>query len=135
MSVVFDESFFDEKRQIMLGEAERTALLRLLGEAQSHRVGHIRDEAAILLVEDVFLLARKQQVGEGFSDFVCDIREVERLFVAVSACHRDPRERVCRGRNRFAPGEVGLLVAWHGDEALQRDIFVEREVSRHVFFE
>jgi hypothetical protein len=25
----------------------------------------------------------------------------------------------------FAPGEVGLLVARHGDEALQRDIFVE----------
>ena len=134
MSVVFDESFFDEERQIMLGEAKRTALLGPLGEAQSHRVGHIRDEAAILLVEDVFLLARKKQVGEGFSDFVRDIGEVERLFVAVGACHRDSRERVCRGGNRFAPGEVGLLVAWHGDEALQRDIFVEREVSRHVFF-
>ena len=109
----------------MLGEAKRAALLGLLGEAQSHRVGHIRDEAAILHIEDVFLLARKKQVGEGFSDFVRDIGEVERLFVAVGACHRDSRERVCRGGNRFAPGEVGLLVAWHGDEALERAIFVE----------
>ena len=123
--VVFDKRLLDEEREVMLGEAQRATLLGLLREAQSHGVGHIRNEAAVLLVENIFLLARQEQVGESSSDFIGDIREVERLFVAIGAGHYDSRERVRRGGDGFAPGEVGLLVARHGDEALQRDVFVE----------
>ena len=55
--IIFNEGFFNKEREIMLREAKRAALLRLLGQTQSHGVGDIRYEAAILLIEDVFLFA------------------------------------------------------------------------------
>ena len=109
----------------MLGEAKRAAILRLLGQAQSHGVGDIRNEAAILLVEDVFFLARQEKICERLADLIGDIGKAEQLLFAVGARDRDSGEWMGRCGKSFAPGEVGLLVARHGDEALQRDIFVE----------
>ena len=109
----------------MFRKSKRSTLLRPLGQAQSHGVGNIRNEAAILLVEDVFLLTRQEKICERLADLIGDIGEIERLFVAVGACDRYSSEWMGRCGKSFAPGEVGLLVARHGDEALQRDIFVE----------
>ena len=91
-------------------------------------MGDIRDEAAVLFVEDVLFLAGEEEVGEGFAHFVGDIGEAEGLFLAVRAGDDDVRERLGgRGGDVFAPGEVGLLVAGHGDQALQGEVFVKGE--------
>ena len=125
MSIVFDEGFFDQEGEVVLGEPQRTALLRLLRKAESHRMSHVGNEASVLLVEDVFLFAGKEQIGESLSDLISDIGEVKRLLVAIRTRHRNTGEGVCWYGKGFAPGEIGFLIARHGDKALQSDVFVK----------
>ena len=62
MGVVFDEGFFNEEREVVFGKAERPGFFGFLGEAQRDGVRDIRDEATVLLVEDIFLFPREEQV-------------------------------------------------------------------------
>ena len=57
MGIVIDESFFDQKGKIVLGETQSTRLAGLLDQAGGHGMSHAGDEAAILLIEDVFFFA------------------------------------------------------------------------------
>ena len=125
VSVVFDKGFFDEEREIVLGKAQRAGFLRFFGEAQRDRVRDIRDEATVLFIENIFLFAREKEIRKCLADFIGNIGEVEGFLLAVVAGDDDSLQGMRWGGNGFAPGEVGLLVAWHGDEALERAIFVE----------
>ena len=88
-------------------------------------MGDIRYKAAVLFVENIFLLAREEEVGECIADLIGNIGEVEGLFLAVVASDNDSLQRLRGCGNGLAPREVGLLVAWHCDEALEGQVFIK----------
>ena len=55
--VIFNESFFDQQREIVFRQFEAMALPDVVEKPGGNGVGDVRNERAILFVENVFLLA------------------------------------------------------------------------------
>ena len=84
----------------------------------------------------ILLLAREEKVGEGGADGVGDVGEVELPFVSGAARDDDLGKRGLERSvaERFAPGEAGLLVKRRCGQALQREVFCERDMAEHGEF-
>ncbi len=128
MGVVLDERLFDEEREVVLGELQRTAVRDLLGELLGDGMRDGGDEATVAIVENIALLAGEEEVGEGVADFVGDVGEIEEALLGAAG---DLDLRAFDGGKHLSPGEVGLLLAGRGDEALEGAIFFESEFADH----
>ena len=134
--VIFDESLFNEQGKVVFGKLEAMAIPDVVEEACGDGMGDICNKRAILLVKDVLFLAREEKVREGGTDFVGDVGEVKLPLVSGAARNDDLGKRgLERGvAECFAPGEAGLLIKWRGGQALQREVFCERDVAEHGEF-
>ena len=134
--VVFDESLFNEQGEVVFGKLEAMALPDVVEEPCGDGVGDVCDERAIFLVEDIFFLAREEKVGEGGADFVGNVGEVELPFVSGAARYDDLGKRGLERSvaERFAPSVAGLLVKRRCRQALQREVFCERDMAEHGEF-
>ena len=107
VSVVFDESLFDEEVEIVLGELEVAPTLDLVHQRFGNAVGHRGNERTVLLGKNIILggLAGDQEVGERFPNRIGNVGEGKLFFIS---CPRDGdfRDRIALGgRKDFAPGE------------------------------
>ena len=80
-----------------------------------------------------FSSPREEKVRKRSADFVGDVGQIELPFVSRAARDDDLRKRRLEGgvAESFAPGEAGLLVKRRGDQALQREVFCERDMAEH----
>ena len=129
--VVLDQCLLDQQRKIVLGKLQSASLANLLEEPRRHRVSHVRDKPAVLLVENILLLARKKKVGQRVADLIRDIREIEGVLLSRTAVNKNLRVRNRVLIQRIPPGKAGLLFAWGGDKPLEGDVFVEGDVADH----
>jgi hypothetical protein len=109
------------------------ALPDMIEEPRCDGMRDVCDKCAILLVENIFFLAREEKVGKSCADLIGDVGEVKLPLVSCPSRDDDLRKRGFeRGiAESFAPGEAGLLVKRRGGQALQRKVFCERNVAEH----
>jgi hypothetical protein len=109
VGIVVDEGLLDEHVKVVEGDAEGAALQGFLGEVLGDFASDVRDEALVLLVEDVLLALGEQEVGKGTADGVGDLAQVKTLF-AVGAEDLDLGDREVLAAEDVAPVVVGFLV-------------------------
>ena len=95
-------------------------------------MGDIGNKPPVLLVENVILLARKQQVGQRRPDLIRHVGQIERALLPGGSVNQN-----FRMRNRFhvhgiPPRKAGFLFTGGGNEALERDVFVEGDMADHT---
>ena len=131
--VILDEGFFDEQGKIIVGQLEAVPFANVLQKPCSHRVGDVRHERSILLVENILLLPGKEKVRQSSADFVGDVSQIELAFISLAARDNHLRKRRLHGgiAESISPGEAGFLIEGGGDQALQRKIFGEWDVAQH----
>jgi hypothetical protein len=94
-------------------------------------VRNIGDKPTIFFVKDILLLSRKEEIGERITDFISDIREVERRFLS-SANHGYFSSERSILRQNFPPCETGFGVSRGCHQALERKVFFYIQVANHV---
>ena len=107
VSVIFDESLFNEEVEIVLGKLEVAPTLDLVHQRFGNAVGHRGNERTVLFGKNIILgcLTGDQEVGERFADRISNVGEGKLLFIS---CTRDGDFRdgvALGGRKDFAPGE------------------------------
>jgi hypothetical protein len=71
--IILDQRFFDKKGKVIVGEFEFVTFPDVIEETCGDGMRDIRDEGAILLVENVPLLAREEKIGKRCADLVGDV--------------------------------------------------------------
>ena len=107
--VVLDESFFDEKIEVVLAKLQVAAALDLTHERRGNTMCDGRNKGAVLLGEDgVFgLVAGDEEVGKGFADGIGDIGEREAFLLTTPGNDDFRNGRAERGVEGLTPSEGG----------------------------
>ena len=73
VSVIIDESFFDEHVKIVKGDADRAALEGFLGEMRGNFAGNVGDKTLVFLVKNICFALGLEQVGQGTTNGIGDL--------------------------------------------------------------
>ncbi len=127
VGVVFDEGFFNEEVEIVLGELEGAASLDLVHEGGGDAVGDAGDEGTISLGEDLVfgLLSGDEEVGERAADGISDVGEGED-FLEAGTGDGDFRDGgAVLGGEGFTPGVSGWAFGGEtgGDGFFEGEVF------------
>ena len=107
VSVIFDESLFNEEVEIVLGKLEVAPTLDLVHQRFGNAVSHRGNERTVLFGKNIILgcLTRDEEVGERFADRISNVGEGKLLFISCTG-HRDFRDGIALGgRKNFTPSE------------------------------